>query len=526
MELSELVLKIALTLLFISILMYSGRAIYNVTLHPLAGFPGPTMYGASIVPSYYDLCRGNSASRTLALHEKYGPVVRMTPNDLSFNSSQAWRDIYGYRKGGKHLERDPRFFYADPTRAQNIISSNEANHARLRKVMIHAFSDKALQEQEPIVTSYCDLLIEQLHSQMEAKQTVDIAAWFNFASFDIIGDLTFGESFHALEKGEEHWWMSTIFNGFKMGVLVRTAKEYMTAPFGGWIFSALGNIPGVVKMKEKFRNFIRDNTLSRLSMKIDRRDIMGTIIRHNDKGSISKSELATNAGCLIIAGSESTATLLSGLIFYLHSTPRVLSLLQHEIRQSFASPSAMTFDSLSKLPYLQACIEEALRLYPPIPCGLPRQVPVGGMIIDGHFVPCNTSVSMHQLSTGRSKHNFKDPLTFVPERWLQRAQGIERDTAATLQINEKIRGNNKHNGQYSDDDFEASQPFALGSRGCLGKNLAFAEMRSILARLIWNFDIELQSDSLEWDQQKVYVLWSKAPLNVKLIALERKTICS
>ncbi|KAL2071881.1 hypothetical protein VTL71DRAFT_13116 [Oculimacula yallundae] len=505
----------ALILLFSISLLYVGNAIYNVTLHPLAKFPGPTMYGASILPTYYDLCRGNSASRTLELHEKYGPIVRMTPNDLSFNSSQAWRDIYGYRKGGKHLERDPRFFYTDPSRAQNIIGANEKNHARLRRVMIHAFSESALQEQEPIVTKYCDLLISRLHSQMEAKQIVDIAAWLNFTSFDIIGDLTFGESFDALDKGEEHWWMSTIFNGFKMGVLVRTAKEYMTAPFGSLVFSALGKFPVVVRTKDRFRNFIRSKTLSRLSMDKDRRDVMGAILRHNVNGDMSQGELGTNAGCLIIAGSESTATLMSGLVFYLHSTPRVLSLLQQEIREGFASPSEITFESVAKLPYLQACIDEALRLYPPIPCGLPRQVPLGGIIIDGKFVPENTSVSMHQLSTGRSRHNFKDPLQFVPERWLENPRNSEHDPQSAL------HGSDKSPNRYSKDDFAASQPFALGSRGCLGKNLAFAEMRSVVARLIWHFDIEVQPESLHWDKQNVYVLWDKPPLKVKLFTSQK-----
>jgi len=275
--------------------------------------------------------------------------------------------------------------------------------------MIHAFSDSALQAQESLVTSYCDLLIQKLYAQMESEKPVDMTAWLNFTSFDIIGDLTFGESFGALEKGEEHWWMSMIFNGFKMGVLVRTAKEHMTAPFGNWIFSGLTKVPAVVRAQTKFRSFIRDKTLRRLSMKGDREDIMGSvlhqygshpmtrkltqesraILRHNDKKGLSQGELGTNAGCLIIAGSESTATLLSGLIFYLHSTPRVLELLQQEIRQNFTSSATINFESVSKLPYLQACIQEALRLYPPIPCGLPRQVPLGGMVIDGRFVPGN-----------------------------------------------------------------------------------------------------------------------------------------
>ena len=69
--------------------------------------------------------------------------------------------------------------------------------------MIHAFSDSALQAQESLVTSYCDLLIQKLYAQMESEKPVDMTAWLNFTSFDIIGDLTFGESFGGLEKGED-----------------------------------------------------------------------------------------------------------------------------------------------------------------------------------------------------------------------------------------------------------------------------------------------------------------------------------
>jgi len=120
-------------------------------------------------------------------------------------------------------------------------------------------------------------------------------------------------------------------------------------------------------------------------------------MRHNDEKGMSEKEMIANAASLIIGGSESTATLLSGLIFHLLSTPRVLTLLQQEIRQTFTSPSAMSFAAVSQLPYLQACIEETLRLYPPVPSSLPRMVPACGMIIDGHFVHGNVSFSASPL---------------------------------------------------------------------------------------------------------------------------------
>lgn len=100
-----------------------------------------------------------------------------------------------------------------------------------------------------------------------------------------------------------------------------------------------------------------------------------------------KEEIMSNSETLILAGSETTATLLSGLVFLLLRNSRTMSLLQQEIRSAFDSPEEMTFLNVAKLPYLHACIQEALRVYPPSPSTLPRQTPAGGMLIDGQFVP-------------------------------------------------------------------------------------------------------------------------------------------
>ena len=101
--------------------------------------------------------------------------------------------------------------------------------------------------------------------------------------------------------------------------------------------------------------------------------------------------MVANSTVLLVGGSETTATLLSGLIFHLLKTPRVLEKLQNEIREAFNSPSEMTFSAEAKLPYIQACIEEALRLYPPVAGTMPRYTPPSGITIDGKFVPGNVS---------------------------------------------------------------------------------------------------------------------------------------
>ena len=90
---------------------------------------------------------------------------------------------------------------------------------------------------------------------------------------------------------------------------------------------------------------------------------------------------------LIVAGSETSATLLSGCIYYLCTTPRVMARLTADIRSAFTQDSNMTFRALENLTYLAAVIKESLRMYPPFATSLARLVPTGGALVDGHFVP-------------------------------------------------------------------------------------------------------------------------------------------
>ena len=120
-----------------------------------------------------------------------------------------------------------------------------------------------------------------------------------------------------------------------------------------------------------------------------------------------------------------------------------------------------------------------------------------GNVIAGRFVPGGTSVSVSHWACYHSVENFRDPDKFVPERWL----GDDR---------------------YKDDRKKALQPFSLGPRNCLGMNLAYAEIRVILARLLWNFDIELCDESKNWMEGiKVFMIYQRPSLMVKLTPVVR-----
>lgn len=208
-------------------------------------------------------------------------------------------------------------------------------------------------------------------------------------------------------------------------------------------------------------------------------------------------KLQMNASLLIVAGSETTATLLSGATFLLLTNPDALAKLTAEVRSTFADDADITLSSVSSLTYMLACLDESLRRYPPVVIGLPRVVPKGGATVAGQFVPEGTTVAVWHYAISQDPKLWTDPNGFHPERFL---------------------GDPRFKG----DVLEAMQPFSLGPRNCLGKNLAYAEMRLILAKIVFNFDMRIADESRGWlEGQKAFTVWDKPPLQVYLTPVKR-----
>lgn len=174
--------------------------VYRLWFHPLATFPGPKGNGASYFPFLYsDKIQGTFFFKVKGLHDKYGPIVRVAPNRLSVAPEIAWRDIYARRNPGQaEFGKDPDFF----TNQQSIAAADRDSHRRQRRLLSHAFSDTALHAQEVHIKRYTDVFIERLQVLAETGTPVDLVKWFNYITFDVIGDLTLGSSFDCLEMGE------------------------------------------------------------------------------------------------------------------------------------------------------------------------------------------------------------------------------------------------------------------------------------------------------------------------------------
>ncbi|KAF0329915.1 hypothetical protein GQ607_002682 [Colletotrichum asianum] len=432
--------------------------LYNILLHPLRKYPGPKLWAASQIPWLRSYTGGLYHVKLRDMHEKYGPVIRVGPNELSFASPEAWQAIMGHRKSGE-VENGKAAFYAVPPL---ITGLNRTDHSRVRRLMSHGFSSAALRDQEPMIRGYIDLLIQRLHeNSQQGRKAVDISM---------------------------HPWVELVFANVKTSAMRYALARFPVANHLLPFFVT----PQLVRKAAEHKELTREKVSKRLTLTDARPDLVHGMTVGKGGLTVSREELNENSEGLIIAGSETTATALSGAIYMLTTHPAILKTLAEEIRCAFTSESEMNSINTAHLPYLQAVLEETLRFFPPAPNALPRITPPEGNLVLGKRVPGNTVLSVPHWAMYHSSSNFSRPDEFIPNRWLD-------------------------DPQFASDRKECMNVFSFGPRNCIGKNLAYVEMRMFLARVIWNFDIELAAESMDWLQKgRSFSVWAKHPLMVHL----------
>lgn len=203
----------------------------------------------------------------------------------------------------------------------------------------------------------------------------------------------------------------------------------------------------------------------------------------------TRNKLLSESRLLIIAGSDTSSTVMTSVFFYLAHNTRTLAKLKHEVRSTFAKSSDIKIGSkLSGCKYLRACIDESLRMTHPVPSEMSRVVLPGGAIIDGTFYPPGTIVGCTGWSMGRDERGYGDAHTFRPERWIADEYHSEADIR-------KLRM-----------DFH---PFSMGRMNCAGQNLALLELTMTVAKTVWATEFRLApgftvgegDPSLGWGQR-------------------------
>lgn len=216
---------------------------------------------------------------------------------------------------------------------------------------------------------------------------IDMVEFFNWTTFDVLGELAFGEPFGSLERRKTDPWIAIILDSIKYNAWDAAIWKLSILPhFQYWLTPKHIREGG-----EKHMNDSKAKILRRAEKKTDRLDFVSYILKKRQELGINDWELAAHSNALVVAGSETSATTLSGLHYWLLNTPHAYRKLRDEVRGRYKSVKEIDARSATALPYLTACIEETFRIYPPIPIGMPRVTPKGGCEIAGQDVPGGVS---------------------------------------------------------------------------------------------------------------------------------------
>ncbi|PVH97979.1 putative cytochrome P450 [Periconia macrospinosa] len=479
-------LSIIVAAISILIAYVHATLIYNLWFHPLAKFPGPWLARSTLLWRMFFSMRGRFHRVIEQQHQKYGPVFRVSPNELSFGSVGSWKAIYAPPPSAPPLTKTEFYtMYGSGFKSLCIASERDpSNHNRMKRSLAGGFSSKALFEQEEIVQQCVDQFVQKIGEAAKGSEPVDMKSWYEMVAFDVLGEMAFGESFHCVDSGKPHFWQQMTTEHLFFITLLDNMRRYpLLRQIGSTLLPSL-----TTSIRDKHSGYSRSQVSKRLAHKGARKDILANVVAKVETGEVPQEELTAHASTLILAGGETVGTFMTAATYWLCKTPSTQQKLRKEIRDRYERYEDIDAASAMKLPYVQAVINEALRIYPPASQGFPRTSP--GAMIDGYYVPKGTEVYTSAWTVTHDPKNFERPNEFIPERW--------------------IDPENK-------DIKEASQPFSLGPRVCIGRNFAYMEMSSLLAKVFYRYDMELVDPNMDFEgQSHMHVMWWKPSLPIRL----------
>ncbi|KAJ5182111.1 cytochrome P450 [Penicillium cf. viridicatum] len=446
--------------------------LYSLFFSPLRSIPGPFLARATRWWEYVKVVNGDSHQEYVRLHEKYGSVVRIGPNRYSFTLPHAVKKIY--ELGGK-FEKS-RYYLPllspDPD-TQHIFPmlDNERHKDRRRKISA-LYTMSTMVSYENAVDKLNEVCMRKMYQFAEERCLIDIPHWMQYYAFDVIGEITFNESFNMMEN-----------EGDTTGMIsgIREANDFLAyagivpnvLPWFARLASILGktsNARMIVGYTWKQINKYREMNVH--STKETKRydTFLNKVLNMEAAGSIGNPNILDACSSNITAGSDTTAISLSSCLYYLYTNPDKLKKLRDEIDIMAADgriSDPVTFREAQNMTYLQAVIKEGLRLHPAVGTMLPRVVPKGGMQLEGHYFPEGTEVGANAWALHYNKDIYgPDPQAFRPERWI----GDEKTSIMESMM----------------------FAFGGGSRTCLGKNISLLEITKVIPQLVRKFDIVLE----------------------------------
>ncbi|KAH9211037.1 cytochrome P450 [Leptodontidium sp. 2 PMI_412] len=415
--------------------------VYRLFFHPLSKYPGPLLAKVTDLYPLYHNYIGDIHIDVLRCHEQY--------------------DIYSYGKNtGKGEEYD--ILAQPPVSHSSILGVKDKKaQGRKRRVIGQGFTETALQGYESIIQSKIQLFCEKL---------LDEGSNGNYLSFDIMANVVFSHPLDLLSRPDNRFIVhATDDMMYRVGVLSHIPRLLKWKALK-WIISK-GQL-SAIRFFEKATQ-IAMTRLQGAALE-GHRDAFQNLMEAKDSETgegLPIPELLAESVTLIVAGSDTTASAFAAIFFYLSRNPEALTKLNEEVRSTFQDVSDIhAGPNIRSCTYLRACVDEAMRLSPPVSTPLWREVLVGGAEIDGEVIGQGATVGTGLYALQHNPAYFPRPSRYLPERWIE----SEHNPAEMIEKAKK-----------------AFSPFSIGSRMCAAEKMARLELVLTVAHVVWAMDLKI-----------------------------------
>ncbi|GAP91391.1 putative cytochrome p450 oxidoreductase [Rosellinia necatrix] len=489
-----------------------GRMVYRRYATPLRSIPGPFLASCTRLWKVRSVISENTQWEHIELHRKYGPVVRIGPNEVSFSSPQVARNLLS--AGKRFYKTDFYSVFPPPENPDIFTEIREEVHAMKKKVANVPYSMAAMRQLSPFIDDTIELLVSQMGSfctdptttttTVDSKEghplgapvatakpqpTLDLGDWLHYFAFDVLGEVAFGRSFGFLAAGtDKEAAIRTIDNSQKYNGIIGQVPELDAFLRRNPICRY---IPALDPANNLITRIAREEMAKRRPFGVEREgkgaggdgreDLMASLIKGHLKDPLKfhEGDIFAVAHGAIFAGSDSTASTMQSFFWLTLTAPRAYAALKAEIDGAVrdgALPATgnVEWAQAQGLPYFQACLKEAMRLRPAVGLNITRYAPApDGAVVDGRHFPAGTSLAVNGWVLHRDQAVFgPDADFFRPERWLEDEEGARVMERYMFQ-------------------------FGGGAHVCIGRNLALLEINKVCPRLLRDFNFQLVNPTRE-----------------------------
>jgi cytochrome P450 len=392
-------------------------AVYLWDSKNLRRFPAPSLWGIPAWAGWSNawlsvvIAKYARSIYVQAAHDKYGKVVRIQPNHLSFIEPAAVKDIYSFQ--AKMLKDGFYETFSGPDlqghNFKTIVNTpDREEHSRKRRYISNAFAQRTVVTLEGLVNRGITHLLKQL-DKIAAEGPpkwpgaprdgfTNLYRWINLLAYDIVGEISFGYPLGLCEQGDDVMealpfdggpaYKTNIIDSFQGGNVydcffgVWPSMVHLLKRLTWWHHNSIKN--------KAFGDFVNMEVHKRLKRggPSGYRDFMSYFLGNNkgEKLKLEYGEQWREASILLAGGTDTSTSLMSSTIYLLLKHPRCLEKLRQELDPVLEDTCAASYEQVCELPYLRAVIEETLRDRPPVGQGLPRVVPEGGATVAGYFI--------------------------------------------------------------------------------------------------------------------------------------------